>query len=290
MRSPFNIIYSFFLLALAAYVIPITSHAEETPVLGYYVYGSGPEKIIVLHDWMGDSANYVPIIPYLDPATFTWVFADVRGYGLSKHLTGKYTVDEVAGDVFHLADHLGWRRFHVVGHSMNGMTVQRMAIDDWKSDDKRLKSIVAITPVTADGYPADKETKQFLWNAIHHRNLSEQAFSGLTGKKLSPAWSRIKTSRNLATSSIEAMQGYYKMWLETDFSEDVLVAKVGTPIRVIGGRQDLPGFQEKKYNTTLAVWYPNIEFIYITDAGHYPMQETPVRFAALVEEFFHIHQ
>ncbi|MEJ2692874.1 MAG: alpha/beta hydrolase [Candidatus Thiodiazotropha sp.] len=290
MKYPFNIFHSLFLLTLVVLMIPITSHSEEMPVLGYNVYGSGSEKVIVLHDWMGDSANYEPIIPYLDPATFTWVFADVRGYGFSKHLTGKYTVNEVSGDVFHLADYLGWQRFHVVGHSMNGMTVQRMAIDDWKSGHKRLKSVVAVTPVTADGYPANEETKQFLWSAIHNRNLSEQAFSGLTGKKLLPAWSRIKTTRNLAASSIEAMQGYYRMWLETDFSEDAFVAKVGTPIRVIGGRQDLPGFQEKKYNATLAVWYPNIEIRYITDAGHYPMQETPVRFATLVEEFLHMHR
>lgn len=63
-----------------------------------------------------------------------------------------------------------------------------------------------------------------------------------------------------------------------------------TPIRVIGGRQDLPGFQETYYSQTLAVWYPNVEFRYITDAGHYPMQETPVYLATLIQEFLEAHR
>ncbi len=67
---------------------------------------------------MGDSSNYEPAIPYLDPVTFTYVFADVRGYGKSRYLKGEYTVTEIASDVFHLTDSLGWMRFHVVGHSM----------------------------------------------------------------------------------------------------------------------------------------------------------------------------
>lgn len=258
------------------------------PILGHAVYGQGSEKVMVFHDWMGDTANYDPVIPYLDPNTFTYVFVEVRGYGRSRHLEGNFTVDEVAGDAFSLADHLGWTQFHVVGHSMNGMAVQRMAIDDWKRN-KRLKSIVAITPVAADGYPADAETKTFLWNLIHDRFLSEMGFGALTGQRLLPAWNRIKTNQHFATSTKAALMGYYRMWLETDFSEEARQSQVGTPIRVIGGRQDLPGFQEERLTATLGQWYPNVEFRFITDAGHYPMQETPVYLATLVEEFLRSH-
>lgn len=262
----------------------------QKPILGHTVYGSGSQKVIVLHDWMGDSSNYEPVIPYLDPVTFTYVFVDVRGYGKSRHLKGEYTVTEVASDVFHLADSLGWTRFHVVGHSMNGMTVQRMAIDDWNSGNNRLKSIIAVSPVTADGYPADEETKKFLWNAIHNRDVSQMAFAGLTGKRLLSSWGRLKTNRNLTTSTPDAMKGYYKMWLESDFSNEAKNAKVGIPMRVIGGRQDFPGFGEKKYQQTFGQWYSKVEFRFITDAGHYSMQETPVLFATLVEQFLRSHK
>ena len=67
------------------------------------------------------------------------------------HHVGLAPVPERSADAFRLADELGWKRFHVVGHSMNGMAVQRMALDDWTSGQKCIKSIVAVTPVIASG-------------------------------------------------------------------------------------------------------------------------------------------
>lgn len=265
------------------------SGSQELTILGHSIYGQGSEKVIVFHDWMGDSSNYDPVIPYLDPVTFTYVFAEVRGYGRSRHLAGTYTVAEVANDAVQLANHLGWERFHLVGHSMTGMAVQRLAIDDWHGA-RRVKSIVAITPVSASGYPADEETKTFLWNLIHNRELSEMGFSLLTGQRLLTSWNRLKTIHHFTTSTKEALMGYYKMWLNTDFSGEAKQAELRTPIRVIGGRQDLPGFQEDHLRATFGQWYPNVEFQFISDAGHYPMQETPVYLATLVEEFLHSHQ
>lgn len=60
-------------------------------------------------------------------------------------------------------------------------------------------------------------------------------------------------------------------------------AKIETPVRVIGGRNDLPGFQEAHYDETLAKWLVNVDFAYIDNAGHCPLQETPVLLATLVE-------
>jgi hypothetical protein len=91
----------------------------------YTLIGSGPEHVLVLHDWNGDHSNYDPILPYLDGATFTYAFADLRGYGKSKQLTGVYTVGEISNDCLRLADALRWgvsyRR-----QPMTGMAVQRL--------------------------------------------------------------------------------------------------------------------------------------------------------------------
>lgn len=262
---------------------------KSNQLLGHRVYGNGAEKVLVFHDWMGDATNYESLMPYLDPQKYTYVFLDMRGYGKSVQLTGDFTVEEVAEDAFNLADSLGWSSFHVVGHSMASMVVQRMAVDDWKFNKKRLKSVAAITPVSADGYPADEDTKKFLWDLIGKRALSEMGFFMLTGQRLLPAWGRIKTDQHLKTSNIDALKGYYKMWLESDFSSEVRAAKVGIPFLIIGGRQDLPGFQEEHLRKTFGAWYPNIEFSFITDAGHYPMQETPVYLASLIENFLNKH-
>lgn len=264
--------------------------SSSTTILGHKIYGHGSENVLLLHHWMGDAGSYDPLIPYLNPDRYTYAFADLRGYGTSRHLTGAYTVDEVAADAFRLADRLGWTEFHVIGHSMSGMVMQRLILDDWISGRKRIKSAVGITPVSADGYPADEGTKQFLWDLIHQRERSEQGLLMLTGQRLSPVWASSRATRHLQTSTKEAVKGYYRMWLETDFSQEVSDAKVGTPVLVIGGRQDLPGFQEEHLRKTLGKWFENSEFTFITDAGHFPMDETPVYLASILERFLDAHR
>lgn len=273
------------LLTLGSIVMPQTAYAENKPILSHTMFGSGPEKVLVLHSWIDNASSFDGVKPFLDTEAFTFVFADLRGYGGSRHIAGQYTAKETAEDAIRLADALGWDRFHVIGHSMSGMIVQRLAVTDWTSGAKRLKSVIAVTPVTADGYPADEETKTFLLGSIHHPELATQLVAGLTGGRLPAAFYRSVMEKNIATSRADAMQGYYEMWVHTDFSAEAKAAQVGTPIRVIGGRQDLPGFQEEKYRATFSAWYPNADLQFITDAGHLPMYETPLYFAALVEEF-----
>ena len=84
---------------------------------------------------------------------------------------------------------------------------------------------------------------------------------------------------------VEAMQGFRRMWMETDFSAEAASAKLGTPILVIGGRLDLPFYSEEAFKQSFGVWYPNVGFRYIADAGHYLPIETPAFLASLIEEF-----
>jgi pimeloyl-ACP methyl ester carboxylesterase len=51
--------------------------------LGHFIHGHGAEKVLALHDWMGDAANFEPLLPYLDLRRYTYAFADLRGYGSS---------------------------------------------------------------------------------------------------------------------------------------------------------------------------------------------------------------
>src|ERR1700757_1697928 len=49
--------------------------------LGVTLLGQGSEHVVVLHDWNGDHTNYDSILDYLDGASFTYAFVDLRGYG-----------------------------------------------------------------------------------------------------------------------------------------------------------------------------------------------------------------
>ena len=82
--------------------------------------------------------------PFLD-AGYDVVRIDHRGGGQSSWMENwgkgnKYSLEDMAGDIFAVADHLGQDSFHVVGMSMGGMIAQRMSIDQ----PNRVKSLTSI--------------------------------------------------------------------------------------------------------------------------------------------------
>src|ERR1700739_803654 len=119
--------------------------------------GSGPIKVVVIHGWFWDHRVYTRIFDALDTERNTYAFIDIRGYGNSRDIAGAYTMGEIAGDAIAVADKLGWRDFHVVGHSIGGKGAQKMAMDAGA----RVQSVVAITPVPATALPFDDSVFEF---------------------------------------------------------------------------------------------------------------------------------
>jgi 3-oxoadipate enol-lactonase len=113
------------------------------PDLGFTSYGNGPVRVLVLQDWFCDHSSWDAARPYLTPSRFSYIFADLRGYGTSREIEGNYTLEEAAGDAIALADKLGWNRFSLIGHWMSGLIVQRIA----QLAPGRISRIVAIAPV-----------------------------------------------------------------------------------------------------------------------------------------------
>ena len=257
----------------------------KSPLIAYKTYGKGPEKVMVLHSWLDDASSFDLVKPYWDKQKYTFVFVELRGYGKSKKIKGEYSSTEASNDVFKLADKLDWDQFHVVGHSMSGMIVQRIALLDKQRKTNRVQSVVAISPVTANGFPADEETKVFLKNAIHNKELSYGLVQGLTGGKLPDSFYQTVVDGYMSKNTVEAMTGYYNMWINEDFSAEVSQASIEVPLLVVSGTNDLPGFQQSYYKDTFGKWYPNVSFLNIESAGHLPMYETPVYLAAVIDTF-----
>ena len=82
------------------------------------------------------------------------------------------------------------------------------------------------------------------------------------------------------------------MWIDGDFSAEAAAVKPGTPLRVIGGRRDLPGFDEAHLPQDLSApgtRTPNFEFI--AEAGRFPRcTRTPPYLAALIESHLNAHR
>ena len=245
----------------------------------YTTHGNGAKKVIVLHSWMGEYQSWLPVIPHLNPQTYTYVFADVRGYGKSQNIRGEYTSEEIANDVFAVADDLGWDSFYLVGHSMTGMAVQKAAVLD-KSN--RIKKVIAITPVSSAGFPVDEKNMNFFKAIIQNLDVSNKAYRAFTSNRLSSKWYESQSKRHVETADPTAQLAYIRMWTGENFSAEM--HKVETPFLVLAGQYDHPGFTIDKQKEAFEN-LPNAEFIEIENSGHFPMQETPVFLAAAIESY-----
>lgn len=246
----------------------------------YTTHGDGDLKVIVLHSWMDDYESWTPVIPHLDLDTYTYAFMEVRGYGKSKKVTGNYNSDEIANDIFEVGDDLGWNNFHLVGHSMTGMAVQKAALIANKG---RIQKVVAITPVSSAGFPVDEENLQFFKSIPQNREMTKMAFGVFTSNRLSSNWYDSRTQRNIEAIDKAAQLAYINMWTNENFKEQM--SSVETPFLVLWGQYDHSGFlleaQEKAFDG-----FQDVEFKKVENSGHFPMFETPVFLAAAIENFF----
>jgi pimeloyl-ACP methyl ester carboxylesterase len=248
--------------------------------IGFTTYGSGPIRVLVLHDWFCDHSSWEGALPYLTPGRFTYAFADLRGYGASREIDGDCTLEEAAGDAIALADRLGWARFSLVGHSMSGLIVQCIAqlVPD------RIERLVAITPVAPTGMGLDSAAVAFMRSiALGSDEERYAAVGSLWGTRLSETWTRYKLRRWRETASPEAAAKYVGLWGSTEISRGA--RGIATPMLIVAAAHDAPPFQAAALEASMIPFYPNARLISLGESGHYPMQEQPPLLATVVERF-----
>ena len=251
--------------------------------IAYTEIGSGKEKVLVMHNWMGDSTSYNSILPYLNTDKYTYVFTDLRGYGCSKEIQGTYSVEEASTDILHLIHSLHWNQFHLIGHSMSGMIAQKIAVDNRS----RVKSIIAIAPVPACGSPVPKEMIDFFASAaLNNDEAAMECINTLTSHRYTNSFAKKMVTELRKRSTSEARLGYMNMFFHTDFSESV--KGLTTPILVLVGEHDFEG-SEVFIRSTFLEWYPNARLECCKASGHYPMIETPIALVASIENFLSNH-
>lgn len=252
--------------------------------LGYTTLGKGAEKVIVLHSWMHDHTVWQPTFAALDTQTFTYVFPDYRGYGKSRYGTGQYTMQEIAADLLALIQRLGWRQFHIIGHSMGAMVMQRVLVDI--NDHQRIKSAIAITPIPACGAQLDENSWATFEASISDTASRHMIMDFTTGKRLPDAWLNQMVKHSFATTTPDAFAGYLRAWVYEDFSN--LVMDMTTPLLVVVGDCDY-AITEASMSETYLKWFPNSILETLSNSGHYPMQETPLSLVSMTERFMRQH-
>jgi pimeloyl-ACP methyl ester carboxylesterase len=240
--------------------------------------GNGPIKVIALHGWVGSGAGWGPFMHVLDEKRFTYAFMDYRGYGGSKNIAGEFTMKEIAADTLALADRLGWKQFNLIGHSMGGKAIQHVLADA----PARVRRLVAVTPVPAAEVPFDEAGWKLFTSAAKSPEARKAILNFSTGNRLSEAWLDRMLKHSIDNSTEQAFAAYLLAWARGDFSARIKGNPV--PVLVIAGEHDAALTADVMRGTYLQ-WYPNAKLEIMSNAGHYPMDETPVALATTIERF-----
>jgi 3-oxoadipate enol-lactonase len=232
-----------------------------------------------MNDWLCDTSTWDGARGYLDATRFTWAFADLRGYGRSMGRGGAFTVEEAAADVIALADHLGWKRFSIVGHSMSTLVALHLA----QQRPDRIERAVALTPPPPTG-GADDATLGFLQTLARADDASRLiTLRAMWGERLSAGWIELKAARWRACADPEAAAGYALMFARAGLPDPI--TRIAIPVLAVTGEQDSPTMRREAASKFLPPLCEQLTVTALADSGHYPMQEVPPLLVAIVERF-----
>lgn len=240
------------------------------------------EIIFIIHGLFGSLSNLSSLAKELQ-ANFDVILVDVRNHGQSPR-SSSMTYQEMAEDIFELADSLNIEQFSVLGHSMGGKIAMTCAL----LQPQRVKRLVV-----ADIAP------------FAYGNRHSDVFAGLQAVRSLQAKNRTEAEKILAdyvetpevrqfllksyqrgedgfkfVYDVENLHNNYHLisgWPEQSntFQQNALFIK--------GDRSDY--INEQSINSVMAL-FPNAKLKIIKDTGHWLHAEKPKTFNRLVISFF----
>ncbi len=252
--------------------------------LYYELHGDSGEPLVLVHGYTGDISDWRHQLPEFS-RTHRVLVLDLRGHGQSQAPPDRsvYTVPQMSHDVEALAEHVGFDRYHLLGHSMGGAVVQEVAL---RSPQKLLSLTLHDT---AHRFNLDSDPAIAAWRDLRFGMAESKGMAAVADMEPvlpppphMPAERLEETKERLSRMSVDAFIG----------SRDGLTAWEGTESRahaietstlIIYGDLDMPLLLESSLK--LAQLIPGATVEAIPETGHSPQWERPALFNAALRGF-----
>lgn len=245
--------------------------------LAVVVDGSGPGLILV-HGFGGAKEDFDDHRAAL-AERYTVVTFDHRGHGASDSPTdtGAYSFERLRADTLAVADAVGFDTFRLLGHSMGGMLVRRIAIDHAA----RIEALIMMdtSPGPIPGFDPDL-VELAAGVAINEGKDALKALLDLAAPLETPAYHRVLSERPGYQEFCDRKwdELSHVMWAalaraiahQADDLDDMRALTM--PVLVIVGDQDQP-FLVPSHSMVDAIGTSVLAVI--PDAGHSPQFENP---------------
>lgn len=241
------------------------------------------EIIFVIHGLFGSLSNLSGLAKELCE-NFDVILVDVRNHGRSP--TDKsMTYQEMAADIFELADHLGIETFSVIGHSMGGKIAMACAL----TQAQRINQLV-VADIAPSQY-SDKHSDVFMGlkqvQQLQAENRSE-ADNILAGYVETPevrqfllkSFQRGDDGFEFIYNVEELHNNYHLIrgWPELEESY------TGPTLFIDGEKSD---YINDSNRDSIQQFFPFAQISTIANTGHWLHAEKPKQFNAVVKSFFY---
>jgi pimeloyl-ACP methyl ester carboxylesterase len=226
--------------------------------LHYERHGDSGAPLVFVHGYTGDITDWQHQIPEFS-RTHRILILDNRGHGRSQAPAdgSAFGIDRMADDVEALAAHVGFERYHLLGHSMGGAIVQEIAL---RSPTKLLSLILEDTSYCFAGHKLEfPEAPQPLPPERQEQVLARM--SRMTPETLLAAWQALMS------------------WPGTE----TRAHRIDLPTLVIYGTHDAPALVAG--SKRLGELIPGSQTRSIAEAAHAPQEEQPEQFNAALRAF-----
>ena len=238
--------------------------------------------LLLYHGLFGSGDNLAPIAKLLE-ADFDVISPDLRNHGRSPH-DKDMTFEAMAADLLELLNDLNLPKAHLLGHSLGGKAVMRLALDHPARVSKLL--VADITPKAYGPlYPQ-------VFDALETLDLKElssrtEAEARLL-VKIPDAPTRGLLLKNLGKN--EADQFYWKMNLEALSKAKQNLGEEITALIPFSGptcflRGELSPYVQDNDLPAIKKLFPSASLATLAGAGHWLHAEQPSQFAEAVKKF-----
>lgn len=249
----------------------------------YEEHGSG-DPLVLIAGYTCDSSHWESILEGLSSKFHVLIF-DNRGTGRSTSLDVPYSIETLAEDCKALTQALGWKKFHVLGHSMGGAIAQTFAVKFPEIIKKVVLSntFIKIKPVQAAALQFFLDLrKQGVDPAIQLRGILPWIFSNefCSSKKRLEGVIEILMNHPYPQSFVGQ-----KRQLEAllAFDSRAWVKEISVPALVVGGAEDI--LTPHSDGEELAEKISGSALYTFPHMGHDPLHENPEQYVQVVSEF-----
>jgi 3-oxoadipate enol-lactonase len=249
--------------------------------------GSGPGLLLV-HGHGGAKEDFADHVERL-AESHTVVTFDHRGHGSSDHPTDPcaYSLARMRADAWAVTDAVGLERFRVLGHSMGGMVVRRMPLEQPDRIEALLMMDTSAGPVpdlvpelveigAYVGLTEGKDALKVLLDSVG--TLDTDAYQRLLADR--PGYREFQDRKWADTSVV--MWSTLACEIARQPDDLPILRELSCPTLVIVGELDV-AFVGCSY--ALAETIPGARLEVIPEAGHSPQFEAPDRWIDVLERF-----